>query len=347
MKKILIIEDNTEVRENLSEILELDGYQCFTAENGKIGVEQALEHKPDLIICDVMMPVLDGFGVLKIVNKNPDLMHIPFMFLTAKAEKSDFRKGMGLGADDYISKPFDDVELLEAIEIRLKKGEELNKIRETTEASAKTFYNENKATSDFESFISEYEIRKYNKKDIIFEIAQYPRWVYFVKSGLLKSFQTNDYGKELITHFINESTLFGYEPLLVHGKYLENVTAVSDSEVILVPLEDFQKFLFSNQDYNHYFIKSLCKTSGYYQNQLLNFAYSSVRKKVANSILELRGYYEDGNITLNRTEMASFAGIAKETLIRTLSDFKSENLIEIHDHSIEISDEIGLINMQQ
>lgn len=347
MKKVLIIEDNTEVRENLAEILELDGYQCLTAENGKIGVEAAMENKPDLIICDIMMPVLDGFGVLKIINKNKDLMHIPFMFLTAKAEKTDFRKGMGLGADDYITKPFDDVELLEAIEMRLKKGEEYNKIRENTAAFAKSFYDENNAISNFNAFVKSFEVRKYNKKDIIYELAQYPRWVYYLKSGLLKSFQTNDYGKELITHFIEPETIFGYEPLLINGKYKENVTSITNSEVALIPLEDFQKFLFSNQDFNHYFIKILSKSGGYYQNQLLNFAYSSVRKKVANSILELNSFDNEAGITLNRSEMASFAGIAKETLIRTLSDFKSEKLIEIHDHKIEVIDKIGLINMQQ
>ncbi len=104
-KKILIIEDNEDIRENLAEILELAGYESFTAENGKIGVEIAEKLMPDLILCDVMMPVLDGFGVLSILNKKPQTADIPFIFLTAKAEKADFRYGMNLGADDYITKP--------------------------------------------------------------------------------------------------------------------------------------------------------------------------------------------------------------------------------------------------
>ena len=116
MSKILVIEDNFEVRENLCEILELTGYEVYSAPNGKIGVQMAISKEPDLIICDVMMPELDGFGVLKILNRNTHTNDIPFIFLTAKAEKSDFRKGMGLGADDYITKPFDDTELLEAVE---------------------------------------------------------------------------------------------------------------------------------------------------------------------------------------------------------------------------------------
>lgn len=106
MKKILVIEDNLEVRENLEEILELYGYDVETAENGKIGVHKALEKQPDLILCDVMMPELDGFGVLNILSRKDKTNGIPFVFLTAKSEKEDWRRGMNLGADDYITKPF-------------------------------------------------------------------------------------------------------------------------------------------------------------------------------------------------------------------------------------------------
>src|SRR5436190_22776268 len=106
MKTILIIEDNNDVRENTAEILELSNYRVLQAENGKLGVEVAQKMKPDLIICDIMMPVLDGYGVIHLLNKNPDTASIPFIFLTAKSERIDFRKGMEMGADDYIAKPF-------------------------------------------------------------------------------------------------------------------------------------------------------------------------------------------------------------------------------------------------
>src|SRR5438067_8625614 len=112
MKKILIIEDNEDVRENTREILELSNYKVFEAENGKTGVETALKEKPDLIVCDIMMPVLDGYGVLHLLGKNEETSGIPFIFLTAKSEKTDFRKGMESGADDYLTKPFDGTELL-------------------------------------------------------------------------------------------------------------------------------------------------------------------------------------------------------------------------------------------
>jgi DNA-binding response OmpR family regulator len=123
MQKILLIEDDDQLRRNTAEILELSNYEVYTAENGKIGVEKALQCQPDLVICDLMMPVLDGYGVLKVLHKNPTLNSIPVILLTAKSERGDFRKGMELGADDYLTKPFDEVELISAIETRLSKVE--------------------------------------------------------------------------------------------------------------------------------------------------------------------------------------------------------------------------------
>src|ERR1051325_10446547 len=126
-KKILLIEDNNEMRENIAEILSLSKYQVFTAPNGKEGVELALKQKPDLIICDIMMPVLDGYGVLHLLSKNEETAGVWFVFLSSKAERSDLRKGMEMGADDYVTKPFDDIELLNAVESRLKKSEIIKK----------------------------------------------------------------------------------------------------------------------------------------------------------------------------------------------------------------------------
>src|SRR6478735_4631682 len=131
MKKILLIEDNNEIRENTAEILALANYHVITAQNGKVGVELAQHENPDLIICDIMMPELDGFGVIHILSKKAETALIPFIFLTAKTEKSDIRKGMNLGADDYLTKPFDDTELLNAIETRLRKSALLKKYDST------------------------------------------------------------------------------------------------------------------------------------------------------------------------------------------------------------------------
>jgi diguanylate cyclase (GGDEF)-like protein len=121
MKTILVIEDEEFVRENILELLDAEGFQAFGAENGKIGFELAKVKVPDLILCDVMMPGLDGYGVLTALRQDSVLASIPFIFLTAKASKSDLRQGMELGADDYLTKPFTRAELLGAIGTRLKK----------------------------------------------------------------------------------------------------------------------------------------------------------------------------------------------------------------------------------
>jgi DNA-binding response OmpR family regulator len=118
MKKILVIEDEPEMRRNVLTILRFEKYQAIGAENGVSGIEMARSQKPDLILCDVMMPQLDGHGVLQALRKDGATANIPFIFLTAKGDKIDQRSGMDLGADDYLTKPVSRAELLSAISAR-------------------------------------------------------------------------------------------------------------------------------------------------------------------------------------------------------------------------------------
>jgi DNA-binding response OmpR family regulator len=122
MKKILVIEDEPEMRRNIMALLRYHDYKPVAADNGADGVEAARREMPDLILCDVMMPRLDGYGVLKALQSEPGMAHIPFIFLTAKGEKDDLRDGMNLGADDYLTKPFANAELVRAIEARLRRS---------------------------------------------------------------------------------------------------------------------------------------------------------------------------------------------------------------------------------
>jgi diguanylate cyclase (GGDEF)-like protein len=134
MNPILVIEDEAKIRTNIQEILELGDYHAIAAPNGREGLELAKKHLPDLIICDVMMPEMDGFGVLECLREEPETALIPLIFLTAKVEKSDMRQGMKLGADDYLTKPFSADELLEAVEARLERAaKQKAKLEEITE----------------------------------------------------------------------------------------------------------------------------------------------------------------------------------------------------------------------
>jgi DNA-binding NarL/FixJ family response regulator len=124
MKKILVIEDEPEMRRNITALLRYHDYEPIAAENGRLGVEAARRDKPDLILCDVMMPELDGFGVLQALQADTSLARTPFIFLTAKGEKDDLRSGMNLGADDYLTKPVANSDLVRAVATRLRRSEQ-------------------------------------------------------------------------------------------------------------------------------------------------------------------------------------------------------------------------------
>ncbi|MFN9608806.1 MAG: response regulator [Pseudanabaena sp.] len=126
MKKILLIEDNPNVLQNTSRMLQAEGYMVITANNGRQGLDMAQQHIPSLIICDIMMPEIDGYGVISALRNNPATTAIPFIFLSAKSDKNDFRQGMELGSDDYLTKPFTRDELLGAINAQFKKQEIIN-----------------------------------------------------------------------------------------------------------------------------------------------------------------------------------------------------------------------------
>lgn len=335
MKKILIIEDNPDVRENLAEILMLGGYETVTAENGKLGVEKALETLPDLILCDIMMPELDGYGVLHILSRQAKVSDVPFIFLTAKAEKEDFRRGMSLGADDYITKPFDDVALLQTIESRLQKSERLRTASAQNSGSLDRFIDEVRALEAIKHLSDNREVRHFKKKDIIFREGENPRWLFFVESGKVKLYKTSDDGRELIVKIAHPGDFLGFLALFKEDAYPESAAALEDSAVKLIPKSDFAALVFGNRDVNARFIKMLASHVAEREQQLIELAYNSVRKRVAGILVQL--YDQSGpNVNLLREDLASLAGTAKETLIRTLTDFKNEGLIDIQDGAISI-----------
>jgi DNA-binding response OmpR family regulator len=161
--QILIIEDNEDIRESTSEILELANYQVYQASNGKQGIDLAIKHIPDVILCDIMMPELDGYGVLHLLNKREDTALIPFIFITAKADRMEIRKGIEMGADDYLTKPYDDIELLNAIESRLKKRERQRNIYSSNLTQITNLFQASHGLEELQKAFSERKIKSFKK----------------------------------------------------------------------------------------------------------------------------------------------------------------------------------------
>ena len=343
MTTILLIEDNDVIRDNTAEILTLTGYAVQTAGNGRIGVEKALEKRPDLVICDIMMPVLDGYGVLHIFNKNPQLSGIPFIFLSAKIERSDFRKGMDLGADDYLTKPFEESELLSAIEGRLSRFRHID----VPETPTVTHSEDPKSEYDLRqdelgqflddalrlgselTLSTDRKVHVLRKKQYIYSEGDEPTRLYFLKAGKVKTVRTTTEGKELITGLYKPGDFFGYFALLRHHDHTDSAVVLDDADLIYISKADFTQLLLVNPVVSGQFIQLLAGQVGERETQLLSMAYSSLRRRVADTLLRLQKQQPDVSIQLARDDLAAMIGTATESLIRILSEFRHEGLLEM------------------
>lgn len=339
--KLLVIEDNLEMRENIAEILELASYEVVTAENGKIGVKLAIAEIPDLIICDVMMPVMDGYETLYMLNQHDATKNVPFIFLTAKAEKSDLRKGMNEGADDYLTKPFEEMDLLKAVELRLQKSREL---RQNFAPNASGI---SQLTSIAENFgclksISEgHKTTSYKRKDVLFREGDFANAVFLVESGKIKTFKMNEDGKELITGLFKEGDVIGYHAVINNTDYIESAATLEDAVVCRIPKEDFHSMLVNHKEVSHAFIKLLAGNVAEKEAELLHLAYDSVRKRVADGLLLLKKKYQvnqedDFAMAISRDDLSSIVGTATESVIRVLKEFKEDGHIQVEGSKITI-----------
>ena len=341
MKTILLIEDDAILRENTTELLELSGYKVLNAANGIIGVELAINQHPNIIVCDIMMPELDGYGVLKALAMKEATRYIPFIFLSAKTERSDVRKGMDLGADDYITKPFTEDELVSAIESRLAKMEILKDLQTKNNTIATNDNRESiRSLNELKNFLDDYGDTSYYKKgEVIYQSGQHSNLIYLVRKGVIKCYKLDEQGKELTTALYNEDELFGYTSFIQNTPYQETATAIKPTELIGVSKNKLKEILVNNQSLTLELIQLLSDDLSVVKEQLVQMAYSSVYKKTAATILkfaEKMNRKSNEAIKISRYDLASVAGIATETLIRTLSSFKKQGLIEIEGRTIKI-----------
>lgn len=337
MYKLLFIEDDSVLRENTAELLELNGYEVITAPNGKVGLELAQNEFPNLIICDIMMPELDGYEVLQRLSHNSTTRNIPFIFLSAKTERSDVRKGMDLGADDYLTKPFEEEELISAVESRLAKAAIL---KEQTATEAVEQDHALRSLHELKNYIDDNgSVFSHQKGDEIYRPGDHANYVYLVLKGVIKTYQLDESGKELTTSLYKEDDLFGYNSLLDNSPHKEFATALEDIELAGITKEQFLTLINDSPKLSFDLIALLSDSLNEVKEQLMEMAYGSVRRKTALTILkfaEKMNKKPDENLKIARHDLANVAGIATESLIRTLSSFNKEGLVAIEGRNIKI-----------
>ncbi|MBK6829132.1 MAG: response regulator [Chitinophagaceae bacterium] len=325
MKIILVIDDNPDIRENTAEILELAGYKTFTAENGKKGVDAALKEKPDVIVCDIMMPDLDGYGVLHMLRKNEATQHTPFIFLTAKTV------------------------LLNAIEARLKKSAVLETKYAPSLQGVNQFIRDIRDSGLMSQLADQYEVLTLSKKQHLYQEGKRPRFLYYLVKGKIKGFKVHEDGKEYITDLFSEGDFMGYPALIEDKNYDDSTVVLEEAEVMQIPREDFLQMIYGDISIAAKFIRIITQNVKEKEERLMSLAYSSLRKRVAKALVDIHGKFnstgENKPIEISRDDIAHYVGTATESLIRTLSDFKGEKLIEIREGKINISNLEKLRNL--
>lgn len=339
MKKILLIEDNTAMRENIEELLELNGYSVLTAQNGKAGVELALREIPDLVICDILMPVLDGYGVLYLLSKNNSTASIPFLFLTAKTEMADFQKAIGMGADDYIAKPFDDVDLLHVVSKRLKRSDLVRTAFGRDEPGIRAFIHSAREYIDANIGLEEVTTKQFTERQLLFSEGDQPLYAYFLVMGSAQSFLINELGDKFITNAHAAGTFIGYLAILEHTCHRDNAETREGSNLLLIPEAVFSQLLSYDNLVAKQFIRLLAGNDLEKQERIMNLSYLLLRNRVADGIIKMKSLKEPIHTESIQAFLSRQIKMGKENVIRILSDFKMENIIDLRQGEIIILQE--------
>ena len=345
MKKVLLIEDDMVLRENTAELLELSNYHVITAPDGKKGVKAAMELVPDIVVCDIMMPEMDGYGVLQQLSTENRTKHIPFIFLSAKTERKEVRLGMDLGADDYLTKPFEESELVSAIESRLAKVEILKEehlLTESKQAKKETICNLNQLKN---FFFDHGNYFTFEEGETIYAQGNHIKHIFLIEKGIVKNFRIDEFGRELITSIAKDDDFFGFVSFTSNALYRETAVALNKVTAYGLNVSVLAKILAENHQVALEWVEFLSEDLSALKEQLLQMAYATARKKTACSILQFVNklkHREREGIKISRQDLARVAGIATESLIRALSDFKKEGLITMEGRNIKVLDLSGL-----
>lgn len=293
------------------------------------------------------MPSADGYAVLHSLQHDPVTAGIPFIFVTGKTEKEDWRRAMAMGADDYLMKPLEGIELLTAVESCLRKKETRGK-KVPAGAGA-----DDPVEGEDDSMLAELAqrtIHTYKKKHVLYLEGQRPTYIYYILSGKVKIYRSDAEGKELIMGLYQAGDFFGYKAVLDSRNFSDNAQVLEDAGLVQIPRQEFLCWMESKPAIARRFIRLLSKEAADKDAGLLNLAYNSLRKRVANGLIELESHGRpnegtEGAVAISRENLANIVGCATESLTRTLSDFKSEKLIDIRSGKIYILNEEKLKNL--
>ncbi len=342
---ILVIEGKKSESELLSRILELANYQVIAEKHGVAGLDAIKQFPVDLVLCNVKLQELDGFGIKSALHNIPVLNAIPFIFMADRYDRKIFRRGMDLGANDFLARPFAADELLNAVEAQLKRNEMLRSAFSDASSSVAN-PGKKKSLQDLDQVLAQKIVKKIKKREIIYREDDMPHYLYYVVSGKIKAFKTNDTGKDYIIDIFREGDFFGYDCLLENKKYHESTMTIEDSELALVPKYEFYHQLCANGELSLKFIKYISDNLSVAEEKLLKLAYNSARKRVAEALLFIHTKYqtrEKKNMTfaINREDISAISGLTVESVSRNLSSFRQEGLIESTNGTIR------LLNLQR
>ncbi|WP_214225541.1 cyclic nucleotide-binding domain-containing protein [Pedobacter sp. B4-66] len=336
MKNILIIESNLKLIEEYSDTLKNAGYQITTALDGDTGINEAINTAPQLILCNTNLFRIDGFGVLAVLSKNPITAQIPFIFISLNSKLTSLRKGMEMGADDFITRPFQNNQLVRAVDARI------NKLK-TRNPNPKTF--DSNKFENLEGLQKLYEVvfqsnnKRLKKKQTLYFDGDHSQGIYFLDEGCIKTIKLNNDGRELITGLYKSKSFIGLDSLLLNSPLTESAEAVENSSVYFISKKTVLDLLDEYTELNQHIIKILSINLKQKDDQLMELAYESVRKRLSKVLIRLNNDASPiDHINISRDELAGLTGIATETVSRILSDFKDQGFIEKNGSQIHIID---------
>ncbi len=345
---ILVIEDDLESHQFVGEILNLSGYEVSQAMNGQEGIDLAFKIQPSLILCDIRMSEIDGYGVLCKLKQSSETSNIPFIFMTSLALREDFRRGMEMGADDFLSKPFTQRELLNAVQIRLKIKAQQRTDFQKLNLNVPEPYTPKKSSLEI-SLIALKQLllsknkRNFKKNQAIFYEGDPSKGLYLVLEGKVKTIKIEESGLELITSIYNKGEYLSFLTVLGIEEHSETAIAIEDSQLFFLPKVELELFVNSYPIITQFFIKLLSKNIKDKENQLLELAYHRVKKRVAESLIRLhqQSNASGASFHISREDLSAMSGVAGETISRTLKILKEESLIE------KKGDLITLLNIEK